>query len=189
MSGAKTCSPIAAIAIGPCSCRTRSPRTGASPKNCGGPSRTAIACSISTRWRWSARSSRRHRTTCGRSRCPTDAASERRSPTWCRSSRTRKHGVASLTSCTSTSGRSASPRCSLGGWRSTSRLISNCGRGSNPDPTVEEVIRNYFIRQPVLWHLICGLSPGSAEVVAAPLQADAEPTSYTSTPGRHGQEP
>jgi hypothetical protein len=21
----------------------------------------------------------------------------------------------------------------------------------NPDPTVEEVVRNYFIRQPVLW--------------------------------------
>jgi hypothetical protein len=24
-------------------------------------------------------------------------------------------------------------------------------RSLNPDPTVEEVIRNYFIRQPVLW--------------------------------------
>jgi hypothetical protein len=22
----------------------------------------------------------------------------------------------------------------------------------NPDPSVEEVIRNYFIRQPMLWH-------------------------------------
>jgi hypothetical protein len=91
------------------------------------------------------------RTICGRSSCPTAAASRRGWSSCTRSSSTRASGRTSQTSCTGTNGRFRHASLLLAGLALEKPEYVALWKKLPAELKVDEVIRNVPVRQPLLW--------------------------------------
>ena len=122
-----------------------------SRRRCGAPSRMAITCSIWTAWPWCARSSRRRRENLWTFTTP-DGRGIRKAFEFMvpfiadKKKWTRKPDVMYFDEWPV-----RHPALLFGGLALKEPSYIELWKKLEPDPTVEEVVRNFFIRQPVLW--------------------------------------
>ena len=131
--------------------RIRRRRTAAFPRSCAAPSRTAIRSSIWMRWRSWRRRSPRSRTISGRGNCPTAAAWRRRWRTCIPFIADKKKWPKPPDVMYFDEWPVRQPSLLFAGLALDKPEYLALWRKLEADPTVEEVLRNLPVRQPLLW--------------------------------------